>query len=73
MSKKFRVGQKVVVGGEYDGEIVGEQHTKKHGKVWLVRVEGEEHPILDKDLAPASGNPAAIGEVEDPEGDGNDG
>jgi hypothetical protein len=62
MSKKFRVGQSVVVGGEYDGEIVGEQHTKKHGKVWLVKVEGEEHPILDKDLAPAPGKTEGLGE-----------
>ena len=53
MSKKFRVGQSVIVGDEYQGVVVGEQHTKK-GKRWLVDVDGEEHPVRDIDLKPVS-------------------
>lgn len=53
MSKKFRVGQKVIVGDEFQGIVVGESHSRK-GKMNLVEVDGEEHAIADKNLKPAS-------------------
>lgn len=64
MSKKFRVGQRVNLGGdEATGVIEGVVHTKK-GTVWNVNVDGETHQVKEKDMSPVAGRSESVGTVE---------
>ena len=66
MAIKFRVGQSVLVGDEYEGVIVGTNHTNK-GVRWLVALaDGKEMAVETKNLGKAKGRTEGVGEVEAP-------